>query len=61
MNDYSDRDMEMYLRKVILSTPLEDIKTQGKNHYFNCVKSNAILTINSRTFTVITAKRIAKE
>ena len=58
---FSDTETETYLRKVILSTPLGDIETKGKNHYFKCFKSNAILTVNSHTFTIITAKQIDKK
>lgn len=57
----SDIETETYLRRIILSTPLEDIETKGKNHYFKCFKSNAILTVNSHTFTIITAKQIDKK
>ena len=56
----SDKETEIYLRKIILSTPLEDIETKGKNHYFKSVINNAILTVNSYTFTIITAKQILK-
>lgn len=58
--DLTDEQTEMYLRKIILSTPLEHIETKGKNHYFKCLEHNAILTVNSRTFTIITAKQIQK-
>ncbi|MEI6895548.1 MAG: DUF3781 domain-containing protein, partial [Colwellia sp.] len=35
-------------------------ETKGKNHYFKCVERNAILTVNSHSFTIITAKTINK-
>jgi hypothetical protein len=54
----SDTETEDYLKKIILSTPLEDIETKGKNHYFKCFKKNAILTVNSHSFNIITAKQI---
>ena len=57
---FSDNETEIYLRKIILSTSPIDIETRGKNHYFKCIKYNAILTVNSKTFTVITAKQICK-
>ena len=57
----SDTETKAYLRKIILSTPLEDIKTKGKNHYFKCFRNNSILTVNSHTFTIITAKQIDKK
>jgi hypothetical protein len=55
---YSDIETESYLRKVILSTHLECIEKRGKNHYFTCAEFNAILTINSYSLTVITAKKL---
>ncbi len=58
---YSDIETEDLLRKIILSTPLEDIETIGKNHYFRCFEYNAVLTVNSHTFTIITAKQIKKK
>lgn len=56
-----DSETELFLRKIILSTPLENIETKGKNHYFKCLEYDVILTVNTRTFTVITAKQFSKE
>jgi len=39
--EFSDSETEAYLRKTILSTPLEKIETKGKNYYFKCFKNNA--------------------
>ncbi len=58
ISDCSDFETENYLRKIILSTPLECIESRGKNHYLSCVKFNAILTVNAHSLTVITAKLI---
>jgi len=55
---FSDAETEAYLRKIILATHLENIETKGKNHYFTYFESKVILTINSHSFTVITAKQI---
>ncbi|MFK5927427.1 MAG: DUF3781 domain-containing protein [Desulfuromusa sp.] len=60
VSHFSDTETEAYLRQIILSTPFADIETKGKNHYFKCLKNNAILTVNSHTFTIITAKQIGK-
>ena len=57
---FSDVETEGYLKEILLSTPLEDIESKGKNHYFKCVSKNAILTVNSHSFTIITAKEINK-
>ena len=60
INHLSNAETETYLKNTILSTPLEDIEKNGKNYYFRCFKNNALLTINSYTLTVITAKQITK-
>jgi len=54
----TDSETEEYLKEIILSTPLECIETRGKNYYFSCAQFNAILTVNSHSLTVITAKTI---
>ena len=61
INHFTDNETEDLLRKIILSTPLLDIVTKGKNYYFKCLEYNAILTVNSYTFTIITAKIIKKK
>lgn len=60
INHLSDSETEAYLRETILLTPLEEIEKTGKNYYFKCFENNALLTINSYTLTVITAKQITK-
>lgn len=61
INHFTDNETENLLRNIILSTPLQDIVTKGKNYYFKCLEHNAILTVNSYTFTIITAKKINKK
>lgn len=58
INHFTDRETEKFLRKIILSTPLQNIEKKGKNYYFKCLEHNAILTVNSYTLTIITAKQI---
>jgi len=61
LEGYSDLETESYLRRVISSTPRECVETRGKNYYFRCSEFNAVLTINSHSLTVITAKKIRTE
>jgi hypothetical protein len=56
--NFSDSEVEVLLRKIILSTSLSDIERKGKNYYLKCFKYNSILTVNSHSFTIITAKQI---
>ena len=61
ISNLSDDKIELYLKEIILSTPIEDIESIGKNHYFKNIHHNVILTVNSHTFTIITAKQIIKK
>ena len=61
INHLTDDNTEVYLKEIILSTAIENIESIGKNHYFTNSKYNAILTVNSHTFTIITAKQINKK
>ena len=58
--ELSDAETEEYLKETLSLTSLENIETKGKNHYFKCFERNAILTVNSHSFTIITAKIINK-
>lgn len=58
--DHTDKETELFLRKCILESPIEEIVTRGKNHYFSCRKYNAVLTIHKNSLTIITAKPITK-
>jgi hypothetical protein len=58
IEDYSDLATENYLRGILLSTPLDNIEKKGKNYYFTATEYNAILTVNSHSLTIITAKQI---
>jgi hypothetical protein len=60
ITNLSDDKTEIYLKEVIVSTPIKDIESIGKNHYFKNIKHNTILTVNSHTFTIITAKQLKK-
>ena len=61
ITNLSNEKTEDYLKKIILTTPIENIESIGKNHYFKCIKHNAILTVHSHTFTIITAKQLNKK
>ncbi|OIP99587.1 MAG: hypothetical protein AUK35_06885 [Zetaproteobacteria bacterium CG2_30_46_52] len=60
INHFSDTEIEVFLKKIILSTPLDAVESVGKNYYFKCLQYNAVLTINKHPLTVITAKQIIK-
>ncbi len=56
--EMTDSELEAFLKEVLLSTPLANIETRGKNHYFNNDAHQTILTVNSGSLTIITAKRM---
>lgn len=58
--ELSDMETQEYLKEIIVLTSMENIETKGKNHYFTCFERNVILTVNSHSFTIITAKMITK-
>ncbi len=58
LSDLSTGELEAFLKNVLISTPLEKIETKGKNHYFTNHYHNAVLTVNSGSLTIITAKKI---
>jgi len=57
--DFTNPELEKFLKNALLSTPLDSIETKGKNHYFVNKNCNVILTVNSGSFTIITAKKIS--
>jgi hypothetical protein len=60
INHFTDSETISLMRKIILSTLPQNIETKGKNYYFKCFEYNTILTVNSHSFTIITAKQIEK-
>jgi len=58
---YSNSKTENYLREIMVSTPLENIERRGKNQYFFNTNYNVVLTVNTSSLTVITAKLINKK
>ena len=56
--NYSKKQIESFISKVLKETDTDFFNKKGKNYYFKCFEHNAILTINSHSLTVITAKQI---
>jgi len=56
----SDQETEAYLRELLQSTLLSDIEKRGKNYYFSNTAEDAVLTVNSYNYTIITAKKLSK-
>lgn len=54
-----DDKIKHAIREIILSTPISNVEKIGKNFYFKNNIHDAILTIHSRSLTVITAKKIS--
>ena len=60
INDFSDTETVSYLKKILQSTAVDEIILKGKNYYFNNVKNNAILMMNTQNYTIISAEMINK-
>ena len=54
----SRNDIEVLIHDALTATGANDIVRNGKNYYASCDKHNMKITINSRTFRVITVDRI---
>jgi len=57
LTHYTDEQIRVLEIEIIQSTPLAHIETKGKNYYFKSHNYNIVLTINSHSFTSITAKK----
>jgi len=58
LNDISETELVAHCEKIIEETPHENFEKVGKNYYIMSKKHKAILTINSFTMAIITAKKI---
>lgn len=56
LSGMSDDEIVNHCRKIILSTPVQEIEVHGKNYYVNSNKHSAILTVNRSSLGIITAK-----
>ena len=57
----SRSDIEVLIHDALTGTSINDIVRIGKNYYATCDKHNMRITINSRTFRVITIDKIAQQ
>jgi hypothetical protein len=58
LSDMNDAEIIEYCRKIIRSTPVENIEVRGKNYYLHCQVYSAVLTINRSSLGIITAKKL---
>ena len=56
--NYSKKESEQLIKKVLSETVLENFQKKGKNYYIYNKDYNIRITINSYTFRVITVDRI---
>jgi len=51
-----ESEIVRHCHKIILSTPISEIKVRGKNYYFYSHEYLSVLTINRSSLGIITAK-----
>ncbi|EPO0042679.1 DUF3781 domain-containing protein [Vibrio harveyi] len=59
LTNVTDEQLEALQKEIIQSTPKANIEAKGKNYYFKNHTHNTVLTINSHSLTIITAKQIS--
>ncbi len=57
LSGFSNDEIVAYCRRVILSTPVDNIEVRGKNYYLYSNEFTAVLTINRSSRGIITAKK----
>lgn len=57
LRDMAAGDVVHHCKKIILSTPVQNIEARGKNYYLYSREYSAVLTINKSSLGIITAKR----
>ena len=60
LEGFSETEIVQYCEKIIEQTPIECFRKIGKNYYITSEDHNSVLTINSFTMTIITAKKVIK-
>ncbi len=59
--EFSKKQIEEYILKVVKETEEKFFKEVGKNFYIINIENNIKITINSNTFRVITVDRIERK
>jgi hypothetical protein len=58
--NFSNKEIEALIKKVVSETMLDFFEKKGKNYYVSNKENNIKITINSNTFRVITVDKIIK-
>lgn len=56
LQEMDESEIVRHCHKIILSTPISEIKVRGKNYYLYSHEYLAVLTINRSSLGIITAK-----
>ena len=58
--NFSNKESEELIEKVLLETALENYQKIGKNFYISNQEENIKITVNSYTFRIITVDKLMK-
>ncbi|MDD7914854.1 DUF3781 domain-containing protein [Polaribacter ponticola] len=58
--NFSKKESEELIEKVLLETALENYQKIGKNFYISNQEENIKITVNSNTFRIITVDKLMK-
>ena len=58
--NFSNKESEELIEKVLLETALENFQKIGKNFYISNQEENIKITVNSNTFRIITVDKLMK-
>jgi len=57
-NNFSEKEIEKNISKIIKKTDVKNFFKKGKNFYITNIENNIKITINSNTYRVITVDKI---
>jgi len=55
---FSKDEIEIFIRKILEETSIENYHKKGKNFYISNKENNIRITVNSNTFRIITVDKI---
>ena len=58
--NFSNKESEALIKKVLTETEVENFERKGKNFYISNEEHNIKITVNSNTFRIITVDRLVR-
>lgn len=57
-SNYSKKEIEEFIYKIIEETPTNSFHKKGKNYYIQNIEKDIKITVNSSTFSIITVDKL---